>query len=567
MKRNTRITIVDLKSCTINGRHSWLLEYYEAAMAGEIIMGEELKACLGNLLQELSNELFYYDTSEADLRIEFIQAFCKHTKSPFHGMPFLLELWEKALIEAFYSFRWRETGLRRFKKLILLIARKNGKSTLCAALCLSELMVGNGGSDIICSSNDDAQASIIFDEINNMREQFDRKDKRTYKNLKGIFGRKNKSTIKKLSEKTQNKEGRNIDFAILDESHEMKDNVIAKSIEQSQSTKDEPVFINITTEGFINDGYLDKELIYAREVLNGEREDYEVLAWLYTQDSELEIYQDKSSWKKSNPSLGMIKKASYIEGQLRKAQAQKSERVFTLAKDFNIKQNNAEAWLSEDEIKNDETFNIEEFRGCIGIGAVDLADTTDLASAKVMIMKKGSSKKYILQKYFIPEAKVEKGSKEDKKDYLEWAMQEYIFICPGNENDFSYITRWFVNLFKEFEIKIFMTGYDNWHSKYWAKDMNDYGYDTERVNQDFDTMSNAMKLVEADLQSKLIVYNDNPIDKWCLENTAIQVNKLGQVMPCKVKDEKNRRIDGAVSLIILYVIYSRYRTEFLQMVK
>ncbi len=169
--------IVDFDECTVNGKHSWLIEYYKAIKAGEITVGHELRDELNNLIDDLKDERFIYDTSNSDLRIEFIETFCKHTKSPFNGMPFVLELWEKAFIEAFFSFKWKDTKLRRFKKAILLIARKNGKSTLCAALCLTELMVGNGGADIICSSNDDAQASIIFDEINNMREYFDTKEK------------------------------------------------------------------------------------------------------------------------------------------------------------------------------------------------------------------------------------------------------------------------------------------------------------------------------------------------------------------------------------------------------
>ncbi len=213
----------------------------------------------------------------------------------------------KALIEAFYSFRWVNTGLRRFKKLILLIARKNGKSTLCAALSLTELMCGAGGTDIVCSSNDDAQADIIFQEINNMRERFDRNGKRTHKNLTGIYNLKNKSTIKKLSDRTRNKEGRNIDVGILDEVHEMKNNVIGKTIEQSLSTKDEPVLFMITTEGFVNEGYLDSELKYARAVLAGDLEDPTILVWLYTQDSETEIWQDERTWQKSNPSLGELR--------------------------------------------------------------------------------------------------------------------------------------------------------------------------------------------------------------------------------------------------------------------
>ena len=549
----------------INGRHSYLLEYYNKALDPDdedVILGEELKLCIKNLIADLDNPDYYYDCSDADLRIEFIETFVKHTKSPFNGMPFLLELWEKAVIEAFYSFKRVKNGFRRFKKLILLIARKNGKSTFCAALSFAEFIIGNAGSDIICSSNDDAQANLIFEEIANMREMFDAKGKRTHKNLKGIFNKKNKSTIKKLSDKTRNKEGRNIEFAILDESHEMVDNVIAKSIEQSQSIKDEPIFINITTEGFVDDGYLDKELKYAREVLRGDREDDTLLAWLYTQDSELEIYQDEMSWKKANPSLGTVKKWDYLRDQLRKAQAEKSERVFTLSKDFNFKQNNAEAWLMEQDIVNNLEFDIEDLRGAVGIGATDLSETTDLTSAKVLIMRPNDRIKYFIQHYFIPECKVEQGSHEDKKNYLEWAKQGLITICPGNEVDYSDVVAWYVSLYKKYNIFVFKAGYDRWNAKSYVKEMEDYGFENEKIPQDYNNMSTAMKMLEADLKANLVNYNQNPIDLWCLKNTACKVNQYGQIMPMKVQGKENKRIDGAVTMIIAYATYDRFRKEY-----
>jgi phage terminase large subunit-like protein len=546
---------------------SYLLMYYERALDGDIVIGRELMKQIENLLEDLDNPAYIYDTDDADFRIDFIERFCKHTKSPFYGMPFILELWEKALIEAFYSFKWADTGLRRFKKFILLIARKNGKSTLCAALAITEFTIGGGGVDIVCSSNDDAQADIIFQEINNMRERMDPKEKRTHKNLKGIFNKKNKSTIKKLSDRTRNKEGRNIDVGFLDEVHEMKTNTIGKSIEQSQSTKDEPIFGEITTEGFVMDGYLDDELKYGRKVLDGDIEDPTLLVWLYTQDSENEIWQDEATWQKSNPSLGLIKKPQFLRDQLRKAQHIKAERLFTLAKDFNIKQNNAQAWLLETEYTNRDTFDIADLRGAVAIGGVDLAETTDLCVAKAMVMRPGSQTKYIITKYFIPEAKIEAGEIEDKKNYLEWAKQGLIEVTPGNENDFARITAWFVELFKTYGIRMYKVGYDNALAKFWVKEMTEIGFDMERVNMEKKILSGPMKLVEADLKSGLINYNDNPIDRWCFGNTAIKIDNIGLIMPVKVNDTKNRRIDGALAQIICHAVYTRYRTEYLSYVR
>jgi len=558
--------------------NNYLLQYKQAIDRGEIVVGRELYQLLENLIADLENPAYVYDTRDAEFRIEFIENFCRHTKSPFYGRPFVLELWEKAFIEVFYSFKWSDEGyrnyygedppkkqLRRFKKAILLIARKNGKSTLCAGLCLTELMVGKGGNDIVCSSNDDQQAEIIFSEINNMREQFDPKGKRTHKNLRGIFNLKNKSRIFKISDKTRNKEGRNIDGAILDESHEMKDNVIAKSIDQSQSTKDEPWFINITTEGFINDGYLDQELRYARAVLAKEEEDDTLLPWLYTQDSEQEVWQDERSWQKSNPSLGTIKKVKYLKDQIRKAQRDKAERVFMLAKDFNIKQNNAAAWLLAEEITNSETFDLEDFRGRFAIGGVDLSKSGDLACVRLLFLRNG--KKYTHSHYFIPEAKLSQLPRDDLPRFQEWIRQGRITVSEGNENDFRLVTAWFVRMVKDHGIKVYKVGYDKWSAVYWVKEMEDTGFDMVQVKQDWAPMSEPMKLVEADLRSKLLVYNNDSLDRWCLENTSIAVNNKLEQMPVKIQGKEDKKIDGAVTMIFCYRVYMDNRSEFIELSK
>lgn len=572
MKMNSTSSCVNVRAT------NYLLQYKSAIDRGEIIAGQELRQMLYNLVDDLDNPAYIYDTADADFRISFIESFCRHTKSPFYGMPFQLELWEKAFIEVFYSFKWSDEGyrayyeeeppkpkLRRFKKSILLIARKNGKSTLCAALCLTELMVGTGGNDIVCSSNDDSQADLIFGEINNMREQFDPRGKRTHKNLRGIFNLRNKSRIFKISDKTRNKEGRNIDGAILDESHEMKTNVIAKSIDQSQSTKDEPWFINITTEGFVNDGYLDQELKYARQVLAKEIEDATLLPWLYTQDNEQEVWQDPKSWQKSNPSLGSIKKAKYIKDQIRKAQRDKAERVFMLSKDFNIKSNNAAAWLLAEEIKNEETFSIEDFRGAFAIGGVDLSKSGDLTCARLLFLRNG--KKYTCSQYFIPEAKLANLSTEDAPKFKDWIRAGRITVCDGNENDFRLVTAWFARMVKEFGIKVYKVGYDKWSAVYWVKEMEDNGFDMVRVVQDWAPMSEPMKMVEADLRSSLLVYNDDSLDRWCLLNTSIAVNSKLEQMPVKIQGKEDKKIDGAVTMIICYRVYMDNRSEFVELSK
>jgi len=549
----------------------YLVQYREAIRRGEIIAGQELIMELDRLIIDLDNPRYIYDTTDARERMEFMEGCIRLTKSPFYGKPMVLMLWQKAFIEVVYSFKMAETGFDRFQKIILLIARKNTKSETCSALALTESVVGPDGADIVCSSNDDNQASIIYDAIDTMRLMVDPKQKDTWKNQRCIRCKITNSKIFKLSERTRNKEGRNIDFAILDESHEMKDNSIATPIEQSQALKDNPKFINISTEGFVNDGYLDGELTKARAIINGEDNSISAertLPWLYTQDSEAEIWQDESTWQKSNPTLGIVKKWDYMRKKVDEAKSSKADRMFVLAKDFNIKVSNSQQWLMEEDYTYPATFDMEAFRGAYALGAVDLAETTDLTCAKVLLMRKDDKTKYVHTHYFIPESKLEKS--DDKAfgaKYQEWARAGMVTICEGNENDLSRVADWFYSLYTDYGIRLIKCGYDQRFAKDFLRKMDIYGFDCEMVYQNKLTLSNAMKLVEADLKDRFINYNENAVDRWCLGNASMEMDSLGNVMAVKINNQHQRRIDGAVTLIILYEVFRRYRTELLNMLK
>jgi phage terminase large subunit-like protein len=567
-----------------NGVHSSLLEYIHKCKTGEILVGRELIQMLDILLSHFDNPNIKIDFTEAHKRIKFIQEQCKFYEAPFDGKPFILQLFQSAFIEAIYSFKIFDEELQRhvrlYQEVLFLVSRKNGKTPLVSAICLSEFFCGDRGTKILCSSNDYEQADLAFSAINAMREQSKTLDKVTRKNIKAIssdfpkkpkktgkFSYANHGSIRKISAKTKAQEGRNIKVGMVDEVHEMKDNTPVMPIRQALSTQDEPLYFELTTEGLINDGYLDDRLKDARQVLDGELERDRWLIWLYTQDSEKEIWQDEKTWVKSNPGLGTIKKWSFMRGMIAESQTSKKTRVFVLSKDFNIKQNNACAWLTPDDINNQETFTEEEFRNCFAIGSVDLSKTGDLACARALLMKPGSSKKYMLVKYFIPQSKLDSLSEKERKKYQEWIKAGYIIVSDGNENNFTHVTEWFLKLFKEYGIRFYKIGYDKWSAVYWVKEMEGYGFECVRINQDWGTMSEPMSIVESDLKSKLINYNDNPIDKMCLENTALHMNPKGDTMPIKVQNKEDNKIDGAVTMIIAYRVYIDNRTDFLEMVK
>lgn len=552
--------------------NSYLLEYHARIESGEIIVGRELWLELERLKEDILTDAYIYDTKDAQLRINFMENCVRLTKSPYYNKPMVLMLWQKAFIEAVYSFKMTDTTLRRFKKVLLLIARKNTKSETCSALGLSEFFLGNAGSDIVCSSNDDSQASLIYDAIDTMRMLIDPEDLDTKRNQRFILNKVNNTKIFKLSDRTRNKEGRNIDVAFLDESHEMKDNVIAKSVEQSQSLKNEPLFINLTTEGFVVDGYLDEELKKARKIIAGEDDGImaeRTLPWLYTQDSETEVWHNRASWVKSNPSLGIVKKWSYLDEQIDVAKNSKADRIFILCKDFNIKQNSAQSWLNIEDYDYKAVYDLEDFRGCKCLGAVDLSETTDLTCAKVLMMRPEDKTKYVHTMYFIPESKLDNSDDRNAgAKYKEWAEAGLITITEGNDIDLSKVADWFYSLYTDYNIRLWKCGYDQKFVKDFLNRMDFYGWSRESgelvmILQNAQTLSNAIKLLEADFTHQLVNFNDNDIDKWCLKNACLKVNDIGQCLI--VKAEPSKRIDGAVCKAILYEMYRQNRSEWKQL--
>lgn len=551
---------------------NYLLEYWNLIQTKQVNVGYWIKQAVKNLVEDLNDPRFIYDTTEAHKRIKFEETLCLQSKAPYYMKPLKLLPWQKAFWEAVYSFKMADTGYRRFTEGLLEVARKNGKSTMFAADGNYDLFVGEGGSDICCASNDDRQAKLIWLEIGGMRSRLDPKKAITSQNLTEIKNRDRNITVFRLSSKTQNKDGFNISKTYLDESHDIAEengqSEIAEACWRGMSSKDEPLFLNCTTQGFNRDCYLDHKISYAKKVISGEIEDIHFIAFLYEQDSEQEIWQNESSWEKSNPSIRYsVKKVAKLRRDVEAAKHDKATRIHLLTKDFNIPQSNAQSWLMlEDYDYKQAAYDLERFRGALILGAVDLAATTDLASAKALLMLPGDKTKYILSHYFIPESKLEDSNdREAGARYVEWAKAGYLTIHEGNEIDISKIADWYFQLYKQYGLRPFKIGYDQRYAKTFLDRCEEYGFETEMLAQGR-ALSNAMKLTEADFKSQIVNFGENPIDKWCLSNCCCKVDDVGNIQPVKIPGQNSRRIDGALTFIMLQETFRRYRSDFLTVI-
>jgi phage terminase large subunit-like protein len=527
---------------------NYLIEYYNEIEDGNIIVGQELKTELDQLIQDLDNPAYIFDEKPGNLRIDFIETFCKHTKSPFNGLPFILELWEKALIQTAYGFKMADSGLRRFNEVILLIARKNGKTTFVAGIDLAEFFLSSGGVDIVCASNTTEQANILFEEINNMREQSPAlsKDTRSKKNIFHIYSPKTKNKIKKLSAQSRNKDGYNIEVGCIDEVHEMTDSKVYDAIKQSQSTKKEPLIFIITTEGTTIGGFLDSKLDYARKMLKGKIQDNRVLPWLYTQDSTKEIYEDPTTWQKSNPSIGVVKLNNYLEDVMNKSKHDLSTRVTMLCKDFNIKQ--AVRWMPMDKWdKCAFAVNEEDLFGRVCYGGLDLSSSIDITAFVLVFPPEDEDDKYVVLPYFwLPEETLNLRVNRDHVPYDVWEKQEHLKTTEGNVVHYGFIEKFIESLGEKYNIR--EIAFDRWGAVQMVQNLEGMGFTVVPFGQGFKDMSPPTKeLMKLTLEEK-VAHGGHPVLRWMMDNIFIRTDPAGNIKPDKEKSTE--KIDGAVATIM-----------------
>lgn len=542
---------------------NYLKAYLDAIEGGEIVVCKRIRKVYTRLVYEAENPGKYrFDEERANRPIEFIERFCKHSKGEWAGQPVRLELFQKAFISALFGFVDSETGLRKYREAFFMVARKNGKSTMLAGIALYMLLAdGEAGAEVYSVATKKDQAKIIFDEVCHMVSQSPYLRKHIKKRKSDLYFSASMSKLQPLGKNSDTLDGLNSSCVILDEAHAVKDRNLYEVMKQSQSARTQPLFVTITTAGTVRECIFDDMYSYACKVADGVITDPTFLPIVYELDSKAE-WKDPGAWFKPNPGLGRIKKLEDLMAKVERAKQSPKDLSGILCKDFNVRETLYNAWLDFDTINNESTFSLEDFRGCYAIGGADLSLTTDLTCATVLMLNPDTRERFVWQMYWLPEDNFTQRVQEEKIPYDKWREAGLVRLCRGNTIDYSDVTAWFLELVNEHGITPLWVYYDSWSARYWVEEMEGYGFKMERCIQGAKTLSLPMQNLGADLQAKKVNYNNNPILKWCLTNTAVQEDRNGNIVPKKASSPK-QRIDGTASLLDAYVgLYEKYN-EFL----
>lgn len=542
---------------------NWIRAYLDKIEAGEIVTSKRVRKIYQRLAYDMDNPGKYrFDEAKANRPIEFIERFCKHSKGEWAGQPVRLELFQKAFISALFGFVDSETGLRKYREAFFMVARKNGKSTMLAGIALYMMLAdGEAGAEIYSVATKRDQAKIIFDEVCHMVSQSPYLRKHIRKRKSDLYFSAAMSKMQALGKNSDTLDGLNSSCVIIDELHGIKDRNLYEVMKQSQSARRQPLLVMITTAGTVRECIFDDTYEYACKVVDGVINDTTFLPIIYELDAKAE-WTDPAAWFKANPGLGRIKKLEDLVAKVERAKQSPKDLSGILCKDFNVRETRYNAWLDFDSINNEETFSLEDFRGAYAIGGADLSLTTDLTCATVLMMHPETHKRYIHQMYWLPEENFTQRVEQEKIPYDKWLEAGLVRLCKGNTINYSDVTAFFLEIVKEHGITPLWVYYDSWSARYWVEEMEGYGFPMERCIQGAKTLSLPMQNLGADLQAKKVVYNNNPILKWCLTNTGIQEDRNGNIVPVKNSSAK-RRIDGTASLLDAYVGLYEHYNEFL----
>lgn len=551
-----------------------LEKYCTYVSEGRINACAKVKKVCQRLLNDIENPgRWHFDKEKALRAVEFIEGYCTIPAGKL-GAPFKLELYELAWVEAIFGFV-DDDGLRRYQEVLIVVGRKNGKTSLSSAIELYMLIAdGEGSPQVYNVANSQEQAKLGYDAAKKMIKMSSKLAKRITPSTGCLVCKSTMGTLKALSANTGTMDGLDVHCGVLDELAAMKDRDLYDLVKQGMSARRQPLLLTITTNGFVRNGIFDAQYDYADGWLDGKVKDDRFLALVYELDEKGE-WRDEANWVKANPGLGTVKKRDFLRGGVNKAKQDPSYLPTLLTKDFNVPENSAAAWLTFDEATNAETVDMKSMGFRYGIVGFDAADSIDLTSAQILMMRPDDEHIYELSMHWLPEdvilKDIESGNRKERDGvpYQQWIKRGLMRTVPGNKVDKRCLTQWLEEVEDEYGVYIYAIGYDPWHIDVPTKHEYELFVGKERcveVRQGAKTLSQPMKQLKADLAANRIIDNHNPVNEWARMNVAVRADVNDNIQPEKTRNDQRHRIDPFMAELDAYITLYNFYDEYMQMI-
>lgn len=546
---------------------NYIYEYYQKIQDGSEIVGKWIAMWYSLIVKGLENKLFFFDPKKAKAAIVFIENFCRHHEGDLAPQKIKLELWQKAFVSVVFGIV-DKTGNRQFREVVLIVARKNGKTLFASAIanyCL--FLDGEYGGRIYFAAPKLKQANLCYEAFLQTIHNEPQLDILAKKRRTDVYVADNNSSAEPLAFNAKKSDGLNISLCIADEVASWQGDAGLKFYEVIKSSfgaRKQPLLISLSTAGYVSDSIYDELMKRSTSVLMGSSKETRLAPFLYMID-DVEKWNDINELKKSNPNLGVSVSIDYMLEEIAIAESSISKKIEFLTKYCNIKQNAAQAWLAFEDVEQlmGDELKLEDFKGSYCVGGIDLSQTTDLTSSCIVIEK--NEKLYVFSKFFMPESKLQIRQEEDGVPYEIFIKRGLLNLSGENYVDYHDCFNWFKELIEKYEIYPLKVGYDRYSAQYLVEDMKRYGFHMDDVFQGTN-LTPVIKEVEGLVKDGVFNIGSNSLLQSHLLNTALKFDsENSRVKPIKISSRA--RIDGAAALLDAMTVRQKWYGEIGEQLK
>ncbi|HDR0997106.1 terminase large subunit [Pasteurella multocida] len=522
--------------------------YAEQVKSGEIVACKRIKQAVDRYFTDLANPDYYFDVETVAKFVKF-SALCPHVKGHLYKQPIELSDWQIFLFANILGFKYRDSGLRKYRSAYVQVARKNAKSTVAAILANWFLVMEKGQQDIYTAAVSRDQARIVFDDAKKMALLSKPLNKRlTIQQHKMLYSQKN-SLMRPLAAKSSTIEGTNPSLAIVDEYHLHPDNSVYSALELGQGARPEGLLFAITTAGSNTISACKQHYDYCCQILDGTEKNESIFILIYELDDENEV-DDPKNWIKANPNIGKSIPYKDFENTIAKARGIPSEWVEMLTKRFNVWCQGTTPWLSEGSwalCQRDYEENSLLHQDCYM--GLDLSSTNDLTSICYTFPQ--GQKVRLITRHYLPEYQLNNAANKNRAIYRQWVRQGWLHITEGDCIDYDKIRDDILKDAERFNIK--MIGFDVWNATHLRTQLQSAGLEVEPFPQTYQRFSPVAKSAEVLINRQVIEHNGDPVLAWALSNVVMETDANANIKPNKKKAAN--KIDPAIAFLMSFGTY------------
>lgn len=540
---------------------NYILAYYQGIKDGSIVVGNWIRIWYEMIIQRIQSGEYIFSQKKANRAVRFVEGFCRHHEGQLAPDLIRLELWQKAMISVLFGIL-DSNGDRRFREAVVIIGRKNGKTLLAAAIsCYCAYMDGEYGARIYYAAPKLEQASLCYNATFQMISKEPELAEMAKKRRSDIYIAETNTSMKPLAFSAKKSDGLNISLGVCDEVASWGGDQGLKFYEVLKSSlgaRRQPLLLNISTAGYINDGVYDELIKRSTAVLRGDSKETRLAPFLYIIDN-TEKWNDINELRKSNPNLGVSVSVDYMLEEINVAEGSLSKKAEFLTKYCNIKQSSSLAWLPAQTVAAacGEELKLEDFRSSYCVGGIDLSQTRDLTACVVVIEKSGVL--YVFAKFFLPSEKIAEATERDGVPYEIYIKRGLLQPSGDNYVDYHDCFNWFRMLIEEYQIYPLKVGYDRYSAQYLIQDMKAYGFQMDDVFQG-ENLYPVIQETEGILEDGRIRIGSNDLLKMHLLDSAIKMsNERGRGRLVKINPSSH--IDGCAALLDAMTVRMKYYAE------